>query len=335
MSRRSIRLSLAVLPMAILLAAPLASAQAAPIVNGGFETGTLEGWTATSETGAGAWSAITGTKPPLSGMFGNTVPAPFEGSYDAVADEVDPDSMVLSQEVALTPGVSHELSLELNYRSAIPFVTPSPDTLSIKGNPNQQVLVDVMKAGSPVSSVEPSDILATLLQTQEGAAEVIGWTRLTADLTPFAGQTVRIRVVDANNQNDLNVGVDAVSITNQTVIPPPLAPAAAPAPAPAALSIAKPRPLKMKVGKPKTVKVKVTNTGATATTQGSLRVKGVKGVIVKPGTQKLPVISPGASWTVSVSVELTGKAKKKSTLSLVGTASGVTAKGSLVVKLTE
>jgi hypothetical protein len=81
--------------------------------------------------------------------------------------------------------------------------------------------------------------------------------------------------------------------------------------------------------------VKVTNTGATATTQGSLRVKPTKGVIVKPETQRLPVIAPGASWTVSVRVELTAKAKQKSTLSLVGTASGVTAKGSLVVKLTE
>jgi PASTA domain len=223
--------------MAILLAAPLASAQAAPIVNGGFEAGTLEGWTATSATGNGEWAAITGTKPPLSGQFENTVLAPFEGTYDAIADELDPDSMVLSQEVALKPGVSHELSLELNYRSAAPFVTPSPDTLGVETVPNQQVLVDVMKAGSPASSVEPSDILATLLQTEAGDPEEIGWTRLSADLTPFAGQTVRIRVVDANNESNLNVGVDAVTVTNQTevapIIPTPVAPViAAPAPTP-------------------------------------------------------------------------------------------------------
>jgi hypothetical protein len=113
----------------------------------------------------------------------------------------------------------------------------------------------------------------------------------------------------------------------------PPAPQAAPAPAPAALSIAKPKALKLKVGKSRTVKVKVTNTGATATVQGTLRMKAVKGVIVKPETQKLPVLAPGASWSVSIRVELTEKAKEKSTLSLIGTASGLTAKSSLVVKL--
>jgi hypothetical protein len=115
----------------------------------------------------------------------------------------------------------------------------------------------------------------------------------------------------------------------------PSAPAAVPAPPPAALSIAKAKPLKLKVGKSKTVKVKVTNTGATATAQGSLRVKPAKGVLVTPETQKLPVLVPGASWTVSVRVQLTEKAKPKSMLSVTGTASGLTAKGSLVVKLKE
>jgi hypothetical protein len=115
--------------------------------------------------------------------------------------------------------------------------------------------------------------------------------------------------------------------------PPAPAPAPAPAPGPPGLSIAKAKPLKLKVGKSKTVKVKVTNTGATATAQGSLRMKPTKGVLVTPETQKLPALAPGASWTVSVRVQLTEKAKKKSTLSLTGTASGVSAKGSLVVKL--
>jgi hypothetical protein len=225
--------SLAILAFAAFLTF-VTGAQAAAIVNGGFETGTLEGWTATSETGEGEWAAISGTEPPLSGGFGNTVLAPFEGSYDAVSDELDPDSMVLYQEVALAPGVSHELSLELNYHSEESLITPSPDTLSVEEGPNQQVLVDVMKAGTPVTSVEPSDILATLLQTEEGDAQEIGWTHLTTDLTPFAGQTVRIRIVDSNNEAPLNVGVDAVSVTNQTLAAPVVTPAPTPAPAPVA-----------------------------------------------------------------------------------------------------
>jgi NPCBM-associated, NEW3 domain of alpha-galactosidase len=121
---------------------------------------------------------------------------------------------------------------------------------------------------------------------------------------------------------------------------PPAAPApvvapapAPPAPAPAALSIAKSKPLKLKAGKSKTVKIKVTNTGGTATGLGSLRVKAPAGVTVKPEKQRVPVLPPGASWTLSVRVQLTAKAKKSSTIALTGTAPGTTAKSSFVVKL--
>jgi hypothetical protein len=114
------------------------------------------------------------------------------------------------------------------------------------------------------------------------------------------------------------------------------APPPPPAPAPAALSIAKAKkPLKLKVDKWKTVKVNVTNTGGTTTAPGSLQLKAAKGVIVKGGKQKLPVLLPGGSWTVSYKVELTAKAKKTSTLSLVGTAGTVTSKSSLVLKLAD
>lgn len=116
--------------------------------------------------------------------------------------------------------------------------------------------------------------------------------------------------------------------------PTPPAPTPAPAPVAPALSIAKQKPVKLAVGKWKTVRVKVTNTGGTATGRGSLRVKAPKGVSIKPERQQLPVLTPGGSWTVSVRVELTEKAKKKSTLALTAAAPGATgAAGSLVLKL--
>ncbi|HVV89753.1 MAG TPA: hypothetical protein VHB53_04605 [Solirubrobacterales bacterium] len=63
-------------------------------------------------------------------------------------------------------------------------------------------------------------------------------------------------------------------------------------------------------------------------------MKQAKGVLVKPEVQKLPGLAPGTSWTLSARVQLTARAKPKSTLSLTGTAPGATtATGSLVVKL--
>jgi hypothetical protein len=158
-------------------------------------------------------------------------------------------------------------------------------------------------------------------------------------LPEIANQGFNCAFVEAQEEAGASLMVFPIVpvIPAETPAPPasPASPTPSAAPAPPTLSIAKAKPLKLKVGKSKTVKVKVTNTGATATAQGSLRVKPTKGVLVRPETQKLPALAPGASWTVSVRVELTKKAKPKSTLALTGTASGVSAKGSLVVKLRE
>ncbi len=119
--------------------------------------------------------------------------------------------------------------------------------------------------------------------------------------------------------------------------PPPPAPAPAPAPppAPAIVSVAKSKPLMVKAKTWKTVHVKVSNTGSTATAQGSLRVKAAKGVLVKPDVQKLPILTPGETFTLSVRVQLTETAKPRSTLPVTVTAPGVSASGSIVLKLKE
>lgn len=121
---------------------------------------------------------------------------------------------------------------------------------------------------------------------------------------------------------------DPTSTQNQGQTPAP----AASRPAPAALSIAGAKPLKLKAGKWKTVRIAVANTGGSATAPGSLRLKAPPGVLVKPEKQKLPVLNAGGSWTVSAKVQLTAKAKTKSTVSLTAAAGGLTASGSLVLR---
>jgi hypothetical protein len=132
-------------------------------------------------------------------------------------------------------------------------------------------------------------------------------------------------------------GASLMTVPIKAPPPPPPAPAPAPAPAPlpapAVLSVAKPKPLKVKAKTWKTVYMKVSNTGATATTQGSLRVKAAKGVMVKPQVQKLPVLTPGATFTLSVRVQLTETAKPTSKLPVTVTSPGVSATGSIVLKL--
>jgi hypothetical protein len=267
----AVLLALAASLLVVLVAA--GSASAAGVVNGGFESGNLEGWhqTSASVESEGEWTATSGTEPPISGRNAQIaglkreiaeleaeieqlesesqptgevedeleeaefflgqleaespegqerIEPPYEGNFDAVADERDPSSMILYQDVALEPGVPQQLSLYFNYRSLAPIAVPSPDSLSDEiGGPNQQVRVDVMGAGTAPEALAPGAILTTLYASSGPTDPMqIPWTHLTADLSAYEGQTVRIRVAVVDNQNFLFAGVDDVTLTS--LLPP-------------------------------------------------------------------------------------------------------------------
>jgi hypothetical protein len=213
---RLLALSVAVLVW-VALAMP-AAGSAATVVNGDFESGDLQGWQAHRATEAGNWFAYSETHDPIADKRGGQpIQEPPQGTYAAIADEIDPETLVLSQEVALAPGLEHRLSLLAYYDSFKPLAVPSPDTLSVSsevlgGQANQQFRIDVMRPGSPIESIDPADILQTVFRTQSGDPQSMQPTRLAANLTPFAGQTVRLRIAVAAHEEWLAAGIDAVSI---------------------------------------------------------------------------------------------------------------------------
>jgi hypothetical protein len=201
------------------LLAPSA-ASAANVVNGDFEAGSLKGWHVHRATEAGNWFAYEGTKAPIGSKRGaDPVQAPPQGTYAATTDEANPDSLILYQDIALEPGFGHRLSLLAYYSSYRPIAIPTPDTLSVDeeslaGQRNQQYRIDVMKPDAPLESIDPADILRTIFRTNTGGPENMAPTKFTADLTPFAGQTVRLRIANAVNQEVFNAGVDAIAIAS-------------------------------------------------------------------------------------------------------------------------
>ena len=243
---RTIRLwILAALALALVI--PV-GAQAATVVNGDFETGNLGGWQVFNSTDKGNWFVYSGTKTPFEKEGGPIIIEPIEpiralelepielepielekappffappqGTWAAVTDEQKPDTAILYQDIALEPYYSHQLTMTLYYRSLAPIEVPTPDRLSVSdgvpppGAGNQQVRVDVMKPAAPIESLNPADILTTVFANKAGDPKSMAPTALHADLSPFAGQTVRLRIANAVNDNVFNAAVDAVSIAS-------------------------------------------------------------------------------------------------------------------------
>jgi hypothetical protein len=180
---------------------------AATVTNGDFETGTLAGWTVVN-SGSGGWFNYTGTSSPLSHF---TIPAPPQGSHAAISDQFGPGSHLLYQDIALEPGYIHTLSFTyyLNNRASAFF---SPATLSPFSGPNQQYRIDVLNPAAPADSVAPADVLLPIFATKPGDPLALAPTATTADLTPFAGTTVRLRFAEVDNELFFQAGVDAVTL---------------------------------------------------------------------------------------------------------------------------
>jgi hypothetical protein len=195
----------------VLLAAP-GIAAAATVANGDFETGTLSGWQ-TQNSGTGDWFAYSGTTSPMNGF---TIDAPPQGSFAAVTDQSNPGTNILYQDVALEPGNAHTLRLYVYYTTEAAIA--SPDTLDSGGEANQQYRVDVIRPSAALDSLDPADVLLTVFRTVTGDPTTLAPTIKTADLSPFAGQTVRLRFAEVDNQFYFQASADAVSIAS-TAIP--------------------------------------------------------------------------------------------------------------------
>jgi hypothetical protein len=289
----------------------------------------------------------------------------FAASASAAAETRTGESTTASTEEAPS-GEAHLVNTTASFETAtghavISFTTAAPpnpanptemiggfSTTECSSTPpssfNQQSVTVPLIASSPILAIftGSSEPLAAGITGSFSAPETLlvaksvsgATTTLSVASSSFIEAGFKFALVIVEGET----GASLMTVPIKGPPPPPapapvVAPAPAPLPAPAVLSVAKPKPLKVKSKTWKTVHVKVSNTGATATTQGSLRVKAAKGVMVKPEVQKLPVLIPGATYTLSVRVQLTESAKPTSKLPVIVTAPGVSGTGSIVLKL--
>src|SRR5262249_24276617 len=126
------------------------------IVNGGFETGDLTGWAATVQPGSsGNLFVSSGTLSPLSS---HPTPGPAKGSFYAVSDQPGPGSYPLMRGFTIDAGVTGE-TVGFNFFAnssgspSFPSTSPTRDYLVA---PNENVVVDILHAGSNPFTVNPA-----------------------------------------------------------------------------------------------------------------------------------------------------------------------------------
>jgi len=201
------------------------------VTNGDFEAGDLSGFTS-DQTFAGQNSsgpshlyAYSGTQ----SSSGYPIPPPAQGRFAAILDDGSGvGSEVLYQDVTVPAG-GGRLSLTYAYQSFAPIA--DPESFDYTRDPNtapvQQFRVDVIKTSAGIRSAAAGDILTTVVRTRAGAPTSLDQTPASADLTPFAGQTVRIRLISADNKDSLLAEVDGITLTATPAGALPEAPVAA------------------------------------------------------------------------------------------------------------
>ena len=216
MSRLSIVL---VALVAILISG--ASSVGQVILNPGFEDdpNLLNPWVVVDWSGgSGSWFVQTSVNSPMSGY---PVPAPPEGVQAAMSDQTGPGSHLLYQDITIPanrPGSSFTYALSLDLfvgdRSGGWVVIPTLDPLA---GPNQHVRIDIMDPNAPLFDVS-GGVWSNLYLTNPVEPLVHGYQRVYFDLTRFAGQTIRLRFAEVDNQLFLQMGIDNLKLARQRVV---------------------------------------------------------------------------------------------------------------------
>lgn len=217
--------------MSVLGIAIVAGANAANlIVNGGFEanggvgTDIFVGWAESDEVGGvGDFYVQSGTGSPLNGF---PVPAPPEGAFAAMTDQGGAGAHVIYQDIFVPIGVTAAtLSLQKYVLNQAGAFVVDPTLSAVSGFANQQARIDLISATADPFSTAPVDVLQNIYQSNvgdpldDGAYQLVS-ADVTATLQANAGQFIRLRIAEADNQLFFAFGVDDVKL-DVDVVPEP------------------------------------------------------------------------------------------------------------------
>jgi D-alanyl-D-alanine carboxypeptidase len=178
-----------------------------------FESGKLADWK-TEIRGAGGWFVYTNGKTPPNPAASDPnapfqVPDPPQGKFAAVTDMNGPGTRILYRDLKL----DGRYRLHLTAFYAADGELSSPETLAFDASgANQQYRIDLVSPSAPIDSLAKGDVLVNVFHTSPGGPDRLQPTEVSADLSPWAGQTVRLRLAGADNRGALRAGVDDIRL---------------------------------------------------------------------------------------------------------------------------
>jgi len=203
------------LPFLVILAATVPCAWAQNLItNGNFETGTFAGWTEMNQAGGAGNFYI--NAPGSNTPFGfPTAANPIGGSFYAVTDTSGPGSHVLYQSFVVPANV-HILSLSFQmFTNNQPGVVFTPPNLNynLGAGSNEQARVDILNSVASPFDVGAS-VVSNLYDGASTGANPHAYTAMTFNLIGVASTpgTYYLRFAEADNQGQLNLGIDNVSL---------------------------------------------------------------------------------------------------------------------------
>jgi len=192
------------------------------ITNGTFENGSLSGWTVANQAGSfpgSGFFALSGTTLPQSGL---TTVGAKSGTFYAVSDQAGPGTHTLIQSFVAPAASTVVLSFDLFVNSyGGNFVNPIG--LDFTGAANEHARVDILTAGAAAFTTGVG-VLQNFYLGADSGANPHAYTSRSFDITSLvgAGGTFQLRFAEVDNQSNLNMGIDNVSIiANPTGVPEP------------------------------------------------------------------------------------------------------------------
>ncbi len=182
-------------------------------LNGGPGTNKLTAWVIADQAGSsGSWYAQMGAFPmPSTERCSNeSVSAPPSG-FAAMSTQSFKGSHVLYQDIAL-PALATKITLTYDLFIYTHGGFANQPTLDFNILPNTQFRADVVDPAAPVDDMG-SGVLLNVYQSKPGDLRYAPYAMQTADLTQFAGRTIRLRFAQVDNVDCFNAGLDNVSIT--------------------------------------------------------------------------------------------------------------------------